>query len=271
MAHDYLETNKEHWDAMVDAHWESDFYDVQGWLAGKDSLGAIELGMLPELQDKRLLHLQCHFGQDTLSLARRGAVVTGADLSSRAIERADELAGLAGLQGSFVHSDVYSLPQHLDAAAGYDVVFTSWGTIGWLPDLERWASVIDHFLAPGGAFVFAEFHPVIWMFDDARTKLEYSYFKRDAIVDHNEESYSGDAKAATSEVSWNHSLAEVIGALLGRGFTLEAFDEYDHGHHNCFADSVEVGPGKVQIKGYEGVLPVSYALRARKPKAADGT
>lgn len=263
---DYLEHNRAHWDEMVDAHWESDFYDVKGWLAGKDSLGDIELSMLPQdLQGQRLLHLQCHFGQDTLSLARRGAVVTGVDLSSRAVERANELTDLAKLTGTFVHSDVYGLPERHDAAAAYDVVFTSWGTIGWLPDLDRWAEVVDHFLAPGGVFVIAEFHPMVWMLSDDRKGFEYSYFNRGPIVDEGAESYSGNAKKTTTEVGWNHAFGEVLGALLGRGLNLEAFEEYDYGHHDCFSDTVEVGPNRYAIRGHEGVLPMSYALRARKP------
>ena len=201
MSDAYLETHREHWDAMVDAHWESAFYDVPGWLAGRDSLTPIDDAVLPDdLEGKRLLHLQCHFGQDTLSLARRGAIVTGADLSSRAIERARELAAKANLRGTFVHSDVYHLPKHLEGT--FDVVYTSWGTIGWLPNIARSAAVVDHFLAPGGSFVFAEFHPMVWMYGADRSKFEYSYFNRGPIIEEGAESYSGDAKAKTSEVGW---------------------------------------------------------------------
>ncbi|MCR9166352.1 MAG: class I SAM-dependent methyltransferase [Nannocystaceae bacterium] len=263
MASDYLEKNREHWDAMVDAHWESDFYDVAGWLEGRERFPEIDTAMLPPLAGKRLLHLQCHFGQDTLTLARRGAIVTGADISSRAIERANELAGLASLQGTFVHSDVYGLPDRLEGQ--FDVVYTSWGTIGWLPDLKRWAGVLDHFLAPGGVFVLAEFHPVVWMYGSDRSKLEYSYFNRGPITEESSLSYSGDEKPATTEVGWNHPLADVLGALLGRGFVLEAFEEYDYAPHDCFADTVEVAPGKYQWRGFEGTLPLSYALRVHKP------
>ncbi len=263
---EYLEHNRAHWDATVDANWGSDFYDVPGWLAGKECLGEIELSMLPQdLKGQRLLHLQCHFGQDTLSLARRGAVVTGVDLSSRAVERAGELAGMAALEGTFVHSDIYGLPQRHDAAAAYNVVFTSWGTIGWVPDLERWAKVVDHFLAPGGVFVIADFHPMVWMLSDDRKSFAYSYFNRGPIVEEGSQSYSGNAKKTTTEVGWNHPFGDVLGALLGQGFNLEAFDEYDYGHHACFSDSVEVGPNRYALKGHEGVLPMSYALRARKP------
>ena len=264
MSDDYLETNREHWDAMVDAHWASAFYDVPGWLAGRDSLPALDREWLPAaLEGKRLLHLQCHFGQDTLSLARHGAIVTGADLSSRAIERARELAGLAGLDGTFVHSDIYGLPDRLKGT--FEIVYTSWGTIGWLPDVQRWAEVVDHFLAPGGRFVFLDFHPMLWMYEDDRTRFDYSYFNRGAITDESSQSYTGSAKATTREVGWNHSLGEVIGALLRRGLMLEGFEEYDYSPYDCFADGVEVAPNTYQWRGFEGVLPMSYALRARKP------
>ena len=263
MSDTYLETNQAHWDARVDAHWASAFYDVPGWLAGRDSLTPPDLAMLPDdLEGRRLLHLQCHFGQDTLSLARRGAVVTGADLSSRAIERARELAGLAELEATFVESDVYGLPERLEGT--FDVVYTSWGVIGWLPDLHRWAEVIAHFLAPGGVFVLAEFHPMLWMFGEDRGKFTYSYFDRGPIVDEVSASYTGDATETTREVGWNHALSEVLGALLAHGLTLEAFEEYDYSPYACFSDMVEVAPGRHQWRGFEGVLPMGFALRARR-------
>ena len=264
MSDDYLETNQAHWDTMVDAHWESAFYDVPGWLAGRDNLPALDVEWLPDsLDGKRLLHLQCHFGQDTLSIARRGAVVTGADISGRAIERARELAALAKLEGTFVQSDVYGLPDRLQGS--FDIVYTSWGTIGWLPDVERWAGVVDHFLAPGGQFVFLDFHPMVWMYEDDRTRFDYSYFNRGPISDESSQSYTGDEKAKTRQTGWNHSLGEVIGALLRRGLVLEAFEEYDYSPHACFTNAVEIEPNKYQWRGFEGVLPMSYALRAKKP------
>lgn len=262
---DYKQVNRKHWDAMVEANWGSPFYDVKGWLAGADSLKSIELDLLPSLEDKRLLHLQCHFGQDTLSLARRGANVTGADLSEGAIERARELAALASLQGTFVCSDLYSLPETLDAPSSFDVVFTSWGTIGWLPDLTRWAAVIDHFLAPGGVFVMADFHPIVWMLDEERTGFAYSYFNRGPIEETSEASYTGAAKPTTQEIGWNHSLGDLLGALLNRGLRLEAFGEHDASPYPCFNDVVEVRPGCFQFKGLEDTIPMAYGLRARKP------
>ncbi len=263
---DYLDHNRDHWNKSTDAHFDSKFYDVEGWLAGKESLREMELEMLPDsLEGLRVLHLQCHFGQDTLSLARRGAEVTGVDLSDRAIARANELADRAKLSGRFICCDVYSLPEHLPEPASFDVVYTSFGTIGWLPDLDRWAAVIDHFIKPGGTFAFAEFHPLVWSLNHARNGFEYSYFGRAPIVESNAGSYTdGSEKIESTEVSWNHSFDEVLTALLGRGLSLEAFREYDYSPWDCFHETVEVGHNRFQFVGLEGMIPLTYALRARK-------
>jgi SAM-dependent methyltransferase len=262
---DYRTLNREHWNANTDVHWQSEFYDVEGWLAGAESLREIELSLLPDdLTGAKVLHLQCHFGQDTLSLARRGARVTGVDLSDRAIARARQLAELASLPARFVESDVYELPRHLDEAGTFDLVFTTYGTIGWLPDLDRWAEVIHHFVAPGGALVFAEFHPIVWTLNRQRDGFEYSYFNRGPIVEQSASSYTGRAKVATTEVGWNHALGDVLTALLRRGLVLERFSEHDFSPWNCFPDSVAVGPQRYQLAGLEGMLPLTYALRARK-------
>jgi ubiquinone/menaquinone biosynthesis C-methylase UbiE len=110
------------------------------------------------------LHLQCHFGQDTLSMSRMGAQTTGVDLSDKAIDAARKLNQEINQQATFICCNIYDLPQHLDQQ--FDIVFTSYGTIGWLPDLNQWAALIARYLKPGGKFVFAEFHPVVWMFDN---------------------------------------------------------------------------------------------------------
>src|SRR5690606_3899602 len=160
----YLDKNRALWNARVAAHVNSDFYDMAGFRAGKSSLKPPELRLLGDLSGKSVLHLQCHFGQDTLSLARMGAEVTGLDFSDEAIRTARALAEELQLPASFVCGDLYDAPALLQRQ--YDVVFTSYGVIGWLPDLNRWAEVVASCLKPGGRFVFAEFHPVVWMLDD---------------------------------------------------------------------------------------------------------
>ena len=156
----YLEINRKSWNAKVEPHLKSDFYFVDEFLNGKTSLNSIELEILGDVSGKEILHLQCHFGQDSISLSRMGAKVTGIDLSDKAIEAAQDLAQKCGTDTSFLVSDVYELPKILDKK--FDIVYTSYGTIGWLPDLEKWAEVISHFLKPGGKFVFVEFHPFVW-------------------------------------------------------------------------------------------------------------
>lgn len=264
---DYLEHNRDHWNKSTETHWTSDFYRVDDWIAGKyDSLKAPELRALPEdLKGLKILHLQCHFGQDTLSLARRGASVTGVDLSDRAIERAEELSEKSGVPGRFICCDLYSLPDHLDEINSFDIVFTSYGTIGWLPDLDKWAGLIQRYLKPGGLFVFAEFHPVVWMLNNEHTFFEYSYFKGEPIVEESEGSYTDGSKQKTTEVGWNHSIGEVMTALLDRQLKVEHFREYDYSPWNCFHGTVELAPDQFHFKGLEGMLPICYSLTARKP------
>ena len=174
MKNDYKEVNKASWNKVVDEHYNSKFYDVEGFLAGKSSLNSIELDLMPQIKDKKILHLQCHFGMDSISFARLGADVTAVDFSENAIEKAKELAKLCQQDVNFIVSDVYDLPHILNEK--FDYVFTSYGVIGWLPDMNKWAKVISHFLKPNGALILAEFHPVLWMFSNDFDKVVYSYF-----------------------------------------------------------------------------------------------
>ena len=265
-ADEYLEINRASWNKRIDSHYQSDFYDVASFLKGKTSLNSIEAALLPNLQGKKVLHLQCHFGQDTLSLARLGADAVGVDLSDKAIAQARELNEACKLKARFICCDIYSLEEHLDEQ--FDLVFSSYGTIGWLPDLEKWANLIARYLKPGGQLVFAEFHPVVWMFDNDFKKVEYSYFKADPIIEKQQGTYAAKEEQIEIEtISWNHSLAEVLGSLFGAGLQLETFQEFDYSPYNCFANMVEIAPSRFQIKGLEAKLPMVYALVAAKEKA----
>ena len=177
----YIKKNKTLWNKRTDYHFNSEFYDVDNFINGKSSLNDIELDLLGDIKNKTILHLQCHFGQDTLSLARLGAIVTGVDLSDNAINKAKELAVKLNSNARFICCDVYDLPEHLKEK--FDIVFTSYGTIGWLPDLNKWARLIADFLKPGGTFILVEFHPFLWIFDNDFNNVEYSYFKSEPIVE----------------------------------------------------------------------------------------
>ncbi len=265
MQENYLELNKQSWNNKVDAHIASDFYDVTGFLNGNTSLHEIELNLLGDISGKSVLHLQCHFGQDTLSLGRLGATVTGVDLSDKAIAQANELAVKANIPARFICCDIYDLPTHLTEQ--FDLVFTSYGTIGWLPDLDKWANVVAHFLKPGGTFVFAEFHPVVWMFDDIFDKIGYNYFNDGAIVETESGTYADrDADISQTYVSWNHAMSEVVNSLISNGLIINSLDEFDYSPYNCFKETVEFAPKKYRIKHLGNKIPMVYAIVARKNK-----
>jgi 2-polyprenyl-3-methyl-5-hydroxy-6-metoxy-1,4-benzoquinol methylase len=258
-----MEANRELWNKRVAIHVKSEFYDVPSFRKGKTSLHETELKALGNVRGKSLLHLQCHFGMDTLSWAREGAQVTGVDFSQDAIGHARALAGELALQAEFICTDVYDLPAVLNGT--FDIVFTSYGVIGWLPDLDKWASVISHFLKPGGIFFMAEFHPVLWMMDDDFTRLKYSYFN-DAVIETVSQGTYGDREADLSDVEygWNHSFAEILGSLLKSNLQITGFEEYPFSPYNCFNHTVKGDDGMYRIKGLEHKLPVTYTVKAIK-------
>ena len=259
----YQSHNRDAWNKRVAAHLESDFYDLEGWKAGKTSLNDIELELLGDVKGKSILHLQCHFGQDSLSLARMGADVVGVDLSDKSIAAARKLNDELSLNVEFVESDVLELIGKIDRQ--FDLVFTSYGTIGWLPDLDRWAETIAHHLTPGGKLVFVEFHPVVWMFDDAFEKVEYRYFKDEPIIETNKGTYTeSKLEFEKKEISWNHGLAEVFKALENNGLILKSFDEFDYSPYNCFSGMKKLADRKFIIEKHGNKLPMVYSLTATK-------
>lgn len=259
----YIYINREAWNSRATVHIDSDFYDHANFLKGKSSLKEIELELLGNIQGKKILHLQCHFGQDSISLSRLGAEVTGVDLSNTAIQLAKQTAEALGTSTKFICTDIYDLTNHLDEK--FDIIFTSYGTIGWLPDLNRWAEIVSHFLKPCGELIFVEFHPVVWMFDDDFTKIHYGYFNSGAIVEKNEGTYADQSANLTLQsVTWNHSLSDVISSLLSQEITLLSIKEYDYSPYNCFNKTVEVSPGKFQILRLEGKIPMVYSLVGKK-------
>ncbi|WP_420379240.1 class I SAM-dependent methyltransferase [Gilvibacter sp.] len=260
---DYKDINKASWNKRTAVHITSEFYDLPAFLAGKNSLNSIELNLLGELKGKSILHLQCHFGQDSLSLARMGAKVTGVDLSDAAIAKAEQLNTTLNLDAEFICCDVYELPKHLDRE--FDIVFTSYGTIGWLPDLDKWAAVVGQFLKPGGSFVMAEFHPVVWMYDDDFTRVQYNYFNAGPITEFATGTYTDGADDFEADyVTWNHPISDVLTALLNQNLTLECFQEFDYSPYDCFAHTKEIAPGKFQLKPFENKIPLVYALKCIK-------
>lgn len=260
---EYKEVNRNAWNKKTAIHVDSDFYDNKSFLQGKNTLKEIELDFLGNIKGKTILHLQCHFGQDSVSMSRMGAKVTGVDLSDVAIEKAGEFASQLGSDTRFICSDVYDLPNVLNEK--FDIVYTSYGVIGWLPDMRHWAEVITHFLKPGGQFVFVEFHPFVYTFDEEVRKVAYRYFTSEPIVEEMSGTYADrKAEVAYSTVSWNHSLSEVIDNLLKAGISLVRFEEFDYSPYDCFMNTVKVGESRYRIAHMDNMIPLTYALKGEK-------
>ena len=260
---DYFEANRQGWNLRTEVHKKSSFYDVDNWKKGGLSLTEIERRELGDVSGKKLLHLQCHFGQDTLSWARLGASVTGCDFSDTAISYARELSAELNIPADFVCCNLYDLPQHLEG--DFDIVFTSYGTIGWLPDLNRWAEVISHFLRPGGIFYIADFHPVLWMLDDRMETLKYPYHN-DAVIETEQVGSYADryAEIEYKEYGWNHAMSEIINSLIRHGLRIDFLNEYPYSPYDCFDKTVKGEDGNYRIKGLENVLPMVYSIQATK-------
>jgi SAM-dependent methyltransferase len=263
-----LASNQRAWNAWTPHHVGSAFYDVAGFKTGRDTLSAIEPRILGEVSGKSLLHLQCHFGLDTLSWARRGALVTGVDFSSAAIAAATALAADTGLAARFVESDVYELERRLEDR--FDIVFSSHGAIWWLPDLKAWALVIAHFLKPGGRFFLFEGHPFAMMFDEKRGDRElhvkYPYFDSvSPLLEQGLGSYAApESMVPSTTFSWLHSMSEIVGSLLEAGLSITNFEEYPFLAWPFFPWMEQRDDGFWQLPASSPQLPMSFSLLAEK-------
>lgn len=261
--------NRAMWDAKTPLHVASAGYDVAGFRSGRMSLRRHEIADLGDVTGKNLIHLQCHFGLDTLSWARLGARVTGLDFSEPAVRAATELARDIGVEARFVMSDVYDAP----AAVGhrsFDIVYTGVGALCWLPDMARWARVVHDLLHPGGELYLFEFHPARWMLDGGpptEVAIRDGYFTPP-------EGYTGaggvayaDASipaAATPTVQWNHPLGEIVTALVQAGLTIESLRELDRDVLCQWDMMVRTDDGMYTMPPDRPSLPLMYVLRARR-------
>jgi SAM-dependent methyltransferase len=260
----YFDANKSLWNKRVAYHKESELYDVESFRNGKTSLQHIELEEVGNVKGKSLLHLQCHFGEDTLSWARLGAKVTGVDFSEEGINLARSLNDELNLNAKFICANIYDLENHLDEK--FDIVFTSYGTIGWLNDLNEWARIINHYLKPGGTFYIVEFHNFLWMFDAEYKNLKYSYFfEEEPIAEENAGSYADKlADIKQIEFGWNHPLSEVINSLINNGLTIEFLHEFPYSVYDVFPNTVKGEDGWWRLKGLENIIPMMFSIKATK-------
>ncbi len=260
---DYFKVNKATWNEKVKIHSESAMYNLKAFKEGKSSLMPYELEALGNVQGKSLLHLQCHFGQDTLSLSRMGAKCVGVDLSDEGIKLAQKLNEELGLDADFFCCNVLDTCLHIKDT--FDIVFTSYGVIGWLPDLKPWGKVIAERLNKGGTFFMAEFHPIVWMYDylNGNPILKYGYMQNDAIYEEYQGTYANSQAIITSkEYGWNHGLSEVVNSLIEAGLHIEYLKEYNESPYNIFPDLMKTASGMYVLKNR--LYPLIFTLRATK-------
>jgi SAM-dependent methyltransferase len=262
----WLECNRRMWDERVPIHVESTLYDVPAFLAGASSLYDFEVQAIGDrVRGKDLVHLQCHFGQDTLSWARHGAKVWGLDFSQPAIEHARRLAAAAQLdtQAEFVCADVYDATRALGRT--FDVVYTGIGALCWLPDIERWAEQVRSLLRPGGTFYIVEMHPTSEILSDADLVISRSYFHdRRGEVDNSRGTYADKAAATThnTSISWAHPFQDLFAALFRHGFRVGSFQEHDFCPFQYFDFMTEERPGVWRLPPAMPQLPWMYSLSA---------
>ncbi len=274
---EWLERNRARWDELVPIHVDAPMYDRTALRAGRGRfMTPMEESELAAFAPDgwgglRVLHLQCHFGADTLVFAQRGAEVVGLDFSMPAVEEARALASELGLadRARFVHANVYDARHRLPEPESFDVVYTTWGTIGWLPDVAEWARIVAWFLKPGGRLYFADGHPAAWAHDDPADDglpvLRHEYFGGKADIWDEGGDYA-DAEASVENTvtwEWAHPTAEVITALLDAGLGLDFFHEHDVVPWRMFQYLADAGDG---LWGWPGErwLPLTFSLGATR-------
>ncbi|MBT8261086.1 MAG: class I SAM-dependent methyltransferase [Bacteroidia bacterium] len=260
----YFEVNKTTWNEKVKDHTNSEMYDLEAFRNGKSSLMPYELEALGDVKGKSLLHLQCHFGQDTLSWSRLGAKCIGVDISDEGIKYAKKLNKELNLNAEFVCCNVLDTSRYVNEK--FEIVFTSYGTIGWLPDLRPWGKMIAERLKSGGTFYIAEFHPIVWMFDylDGTPFMKYSYNQDEVIYEEYQGTYADtNSEIISKEYGWNHGLGEVVTSLTEAGLRIEHLKEYDESPYNVLPDLVKTKSGMYTTK--EKLYPLIFTLKATKP------
>jgi SAM-dependent methyltransferase len=270
---DWRAANRANWDERVQVHLGAGGYDLAPLREGRGRLNAIEEPELGPVDGRRVLHLQCHFGRDTLTLAQRGAEVVGLDFSTLAIAKSRELAAELGLasRARFIEADLYDATAAIPEPHAFDLVYVTWGAIYWLPDIRRWAQVVAHFLKPGGALYLAEAHPAALVLDDTHRLPDGNpgyflpYFQREPFVYDNPTDYvDRSARLRNSrQVNWMHPLGSIVTALPEAGLRPEWLHEHDSVTWHMFSLLVE-GPDGLYRWPDKPWLPLSFSLSARK-------
>ncbi len=260
---DYVKENRKWWNAVTPIHVFSEEYDLKSFQKGKTSLQSIELKELGNVKNKTLLHLMCHFGMDTLSWAREGAIVTGVDMSDDSIKLAKKLSRENNIPAKFICSDIYELPKVLDKK--YDIVFTSYGVLCWVSDIKKWAKLISNYLSDGGTFYITELHPFTNILSHD-FKLFYKYFKKGPYTDDSDGTYTDwDAQVKGLTYEWSYTMADVINSLIDEGLKIEFVHEFPFSMYDQFPGFMEQNEKKQWVlKNKKIQIPLLFSLKATK-------
>ncbi len=267
---EYFDANRRRWDELVPIHERSDFYRAHDFRNGAVVLNNLERGEVGDVTGKTLLHLQCHFGLDTLSWARLGATVTGVDFAPAAVESARRLSAETGVPGTFIESDIYSLPGKLNGQ--FDIVFTSYGALIWLPDIARWARVAARYVRPGGFLYLAEMHPFTGIFENepwvTDFQIAYPYFTPEEPLTFDEGGSYADPDARTEHTlthEWPHPVGAVVTALIDAGLRIEFLHEFPFTVYQAFPFMKRSGDGYWRLPEHAESVPLLYSIKATKP------
>ena len=266
---EYIQANRDHWNEITPINAASELYDLGAFKTGKRGLHSIEVDEVGDVAGKSLLHLQCHFGMDTLSWARLGARVTGVDFSDEAVELAQSLSEEIGIDARFILCNVYDLPSILHEQ--FDIVFTSYGVITWLPDLARWGRVVARYIKPGGVFYIAEFHPFAYVFydeqDATELRVHYPYFHAGEPLRFEPGSYANPgAKVVHPSYDWTHSLGDVVNALIDAGLSIEFLHEFPYSVYRQLPFMEKGSDGLWRLPPQHGEVPLMFSIMAIKPE-----
>lgn len=265
----YVQANRDYWNHLVDIHAASEFYGLEEFKKGRCSLDPEEVREVGNVSGQSLLHLQCHFGQDTLSWARRGARATGVDFSEKAIDYARKLAKETNLPADFVCAEFSDLPSKLSGQ--FDIVFTSGGVLTWLPDLTIWSRAIGQFVRPGGFFYIREFHPFAYVFLDEEKggvppSVYYPYFERQQplALESNGSYADRNADIRFNTFEWPHPISSIINALIESGLRIDFLHEFPYSSYNSHPFLRQSDDGRWRYPEKPDSIPLMFSLKASR-------
>lgn len=266
-----MEVNRVNWNERTPVHASSALYNVDGFRQGRITLNGIEREEVGDVAGKSLLHLQCHFGMDTMSWARLGARATGVDISDKAIELARSLNDETGLDVRFILSNIYDLPNVLDEE--FDIVYTAIGVLCWLPDLSEWARIVARHLKPGGVFYIMDHHPFSHVFEPeecedgkSELRLRYPYFpdSNGEFYEGGEPTYAGSGVIESGCYEWRHSIGEILNSVIDAGLQIEFFREFAVTGYRAFPFMERGDDGWWRLPSHNDSVPQMFSLRATK-------